>query len=168
MDHFRANGYHTLGTGKLMHHLVRAQWTEYGNPADYGPFAFDGEEKVAHPDVPAPFSKIGPVDGSFGPFVSLAERTTPAEKPLQWKSGGWGKRARLLRVDSHDDRDLVTISVKLPPCLADVSAFEATAAGLSPVDCRIDNRSAKLKLAEIRSGRVFVLRRAVKPHSPAR
>ena len=40
MDHFRANGYHTLGTGKLMHHLVRKEWEDYGNPSDYGPFAF--------------------------------------------------------------------------------------------------------------------------------
>ena len=69
MDHFRANGYHTLGTGKLMHHLVRKEWEDYGNPADYGPFAFDGTENVAHPDVPAPYREIGAVDGSFGPLV---------------------------------------------------------------------------------------------------
>jgi arylsulfatase A-like enzyme len=67
MDHFRANGYHTLGTGKLMHHLKRQEWVEYGNLADYGPFAFDGTERVAHPDVPAPFRDIGVIDGSFGP-----------------------------------------------------------------------------------------------------
>lgn len=105
MDHFRANGYHTLGTGKLMHHLVRKEWTEYGNPADYGPFPFDGTDKVAHPDVPAPFREIGPVDGSFGPLVNLSGRTTPDGKPLTWQTGGWGK-VRPLRVDSQDIRAL--------------------------------------------------------------
>jgi iduronate 2-sulfatase len=105
MDHFRANGYTTLGTGKLMHHMVRQEWNQYGNPADYGPFAFAKGEKVAHPDVPAPYREIGPVDGSFGPFVSLAGRQTPDGHPLIWHNGGWGNRAHPLRVDSQDDRD---------------------------------------------------------------
>ncbi|MEC7376253.1 MAG: sulfatase-like hydrolase/transferase, partial [Pseudomonadota bacterium] len=104
MDHFRANGYHTLGTGKLMHHLVRKEWEDYGNPSDYGPFAFDGTEKLAHPDAPAPFREIGPVDGSFGPLISLAGRTTAEGKQLQWQTGGW-KRARPLRVKTQDKRD---------------------------------------------------------------
>ncbi|MDG2131672.1 MAG: sulfatase [Fuerstiella sp.] len=106
MDHFRANEYHTLGTGKLMHHMVRQEWKQYGNRADYGPFAFAGGEKVAHPDVPAPFRDIGPVDGSFGPFVSLTGRKTPDGKPLRWQNGGWGNFAEPLRVDSQDNRDL--------------------------------------------------------------
>lgn len=105
MDHFRANGYRTLGTGKLMHHLVRQEWKQYGNRADYGPFAFAGGEKVAHPDVPAPFRETGPVDGSFGPFINLAGRKTPDGKPLRWQSGGWGKFAKPLRVETQDDRD---------------------------------------------------------------
>lgn len=106
MDHFRAEGYQTLGTGKLMHHMVRQEWKNYGNRADYGPFAFDGESKAAHPDVPAPYREIGAVDGSFGPFVNLHGRKTPDGKPLRWQNGGWGKQARTLRVDSQDDRDL--------------------------------------------------------------
>jgi len=104
-DYFRANGYRTLGTGKLMHHMVRQEWEQYGNPADYGPFAFANGQKVAHPDVPAPYREIGPVDGSFGPFVSLAGRNTPEGHPLSWHNGGWGQRAHPLRVDSQDDRD---------------------------------------------------------------
>ncbi len=105
-EHFSANGYRTLGTGKLMHHrVVERGWQQYGNPADYGPFAFAGGEKVAHPDVPAPFRQIGPVDGSFGPFVSLHGRTTTDGLPVHWQSGGWGNRAKPLRVDSATDRD---------------------------------------------------------------
>jgi len=106
MDHFRANGYRTLGTGKLMHHMVRQEWKQFGNRADYGPFAFAGGEKVAHPDVPTPFRDIGPVDGSFGPFLNLTGRKTPDGKPLRWQNGGWGNLAKPLRVESQEDRDL--------------------------------------------------------------
>ncbi|MEO2013456.1 MAG: sulfatase [Fuerstiella sp.] len=106
MDHFRENGFQTLGTGKLMHHMVPQEWKQYGNRADYGPFAYDGNQKMAHPDVPAPYREIGAVDGSFGPFVSLYGRTTPDGKSLSWSSGGWGKNAKTLRVDSQSDRDL--------------------------------------------------------------
>lgn len=104
MDHFRANGYQTFGTGKLMHHMVRREWKQYGNPADYGPFAFDGESKLAHPDVPAPYRNVGAVDGSFGPLLSLKGRKAANGKPLSWQTGGWAKQ-RPLRVASQDDRD---------------------------------------------------------------
>jgi len=105
MDHFRANGYHTLGTGKMMHHLKREEWGDYGHRADYGPSAFDGTERVAHPDVPAPFRDIGWVDGSFGPLISLTDRTFPDGKSYTWRTGGWQK-IRTLRVDSAEDRDM--------------------------------------------------------------
>ena len=105
MDHFRANGYQTLGTGKLMHHMVRKEWKNFGNLADYGPFAFDGENKLAHPDVPKPYSQIGAVDGSFGPLVDLKGRKSDQGKPLSWRTGSWAKQ-RTLEVDSQDDRGL--------------------------------------------------------------
>lgn len=104
MDHFRAHGYQTLGTGKLMHHMVRGEWGTFGNMADYGPFAFDGENKIAHPDVPAPYRDIGAVDGSYGPLVSLAEKKTPSGATLTWRTGSWAKQ-RTLRVTAPDDRD---------------------------------------------------------------
>lgn len=104
MDHFRENGYWTLGTGKLMHHMVRQEWKNFGNRADYGPFAFDGENKLAHADVPAPFRDIGSVDGSFGALVNLAGRKSPDGKPLTWRTGSWANE-RELKVNSQDDRD---------------------------------------------------------------
>lgn len=105
MDHFRENGYETLGTGKLMHHLVRSEWEHYGNRADYGPFAYNGNEKIAHPDVPGPYREIGAVDGSFGPLIDLSGRKTEDGRQLQWRTGGWG-RERDLRVASQQDRDM--------------------------------------------------------------
>ena len=54
MDHFGSNGYHTLGTGKVMHNRDRQEWNEYGHPSDYGPFLFNGKEKVPNLGVPSP------------------------------------------------------------------------------------------------------------------
>ena len=75
-DYFRLNDYYTLGTGKLLHHMVRGEWKNFGNRADYGPFAYDGKDNQPHPDTPAPYNEIGPVDGSFGPLVNIEGRTT--------------------------------------------------------------------------------------------
>ena len=91
MDYFHQNKYYTVGTGKILHHMVRGEWKNFGNRADYGPFAYDGNDNQPHPDTPAPYSDIGPVDGSFGPLVSLEERTTKDGKPLMWRTGGWQK-----------------------------------------------------------------------------
>ncbi|MEM7395777.1 MAG: sulfatase-like hydrolase/transferase, partial [Verrucomicrobiota bacterium] len=66
MKHFSRNGYHTLGTGKILHNHGYKEWDEFGNASDYGPFPNDGTKNVAHPDVPAPFrDDFGAVDGSF-------------------------------------------------------------------------------------------------------
>jgi arylsulfatase A-like enzyme len=105
MDHFRANGYRTLGTGKLMHHMVRGEWEVFGNPSDYGPFAHDGKDKIAHPMVPSPYREIGAVDGSFGPLVNLVGKKSPGGNPLTWQTGGWA-RQRELKVNTQADRDL--------------------------------------------------------------
>ena len=104
MDHFRANGYETLGTGKLMHHMVRKEWQQYGNLADYGPFAFDGQNKLAHPWVPKPYSEIGAVDGSFGPLVNLNGMQTASGHKLSWRTGSWANQ-RTLKVVSQEKRD---------------------------------------------------------------
>jgi len=99
MAHFRAHGYHVLGTGKIMHNRDRGEWNEYGHPSDYGPFACDGEKEVAHPDVPAPFrDDFGSIDGSFGPLKALDGT------PFTWRTGGWNKK-RPLRYASDQDRD---------------------------------------------------------------
>lgn len=99
MDHFRALGYQTLGTGKIMHNRDRKEWQQYGHAADYGPIAKLGEKEVAHPDSPAPFrDDFGSIDGSFGPLKNLAG------SGFFWITGGWeGKRT--LRYISDEDRD---------------------------------------------------------------
>lgn len=102
MKHFSENGYHSLGTGKVMHNRDRQQWDEIGHPSDYGPFAYDGgKDNLPHPDVPSPFrDDFGAVDGSFGPL-----RILRPEENLTWRVGGWSK-PRELRYASDEDRDL--------------------------------------------------------------
>ena len=99
MDHFRENGYHTLGTGKIMHSGEHKEWVEYGNDSDYSPLAHRDGKNVAHPDVPAPFrDDFDSIDGSFGPLRKV-------EAPFSWKSGSW-RRLEDFKYNSEDDRDL--------------------------------------------------------------
>ena len=101
MEHFRSNGYHVAGSGKLMHHCRKNVWSEYKHKADYGPFVYDGEKRVAHPSVAEPFRSIGPVDGSFAPLsdVPYAPDKTGNKG---WIYGTWGKVNRMKYVDEND------------------------------------------------------------------
>lgn len=101
MEHFRANGYRVVGSGKMMHHERRADWDEFPHAADYGPIAFDGSERVAHPSVPAPFRSIGPIDGSFGP---LSDVPSGGKNGAGWIYGGWGK-TKVMRYTDDENRD---------------------------------------------------------------
>lgn len=103
MEHFRDNGYHVAGTGKLMHHHKPDVWSEFKHPADYGPVVFDGTDRVAHPSVPLPFGKIGAIDGSFAPLsdVPFADDDDPNSG---WLYGDWRKQ-QAFRYTSEDDRD---------------------------------------------------------------
>ncbi|HQL75110.1 MAG: Choline-sulfatase [Planctomycetes bacterium ADurb.Bin126] len=101
MEHFRANGYHVVGSGKLMHHHRQSDWDEYPYKADYGPFAYDGKDRVGHPSVPEPYRSIGPVDGSFAP---LSDVPFGGRDGRGWIYGAWGK-VKPMRYVNDDDRD---------------------------------------------------------------
>ncbi len=103
MEHFRENGYHVAGSGKLMHHHLKGIWSEFKHKADYGPFAFDGKERVAHPSVPEPFNSIGPVDGSFAPLSDVPYAPDGRDN-RGWIYGTWGKTVPMKYVD-EDHRD---------------------------------------------------------------
>ena len=100
-EYFRENGYHTMGTGKLLHNWRPDVWEEFGYKANYGPSAFNGKEFVAHPSVPEPFRSIGWVDGGFGPLsdVPTVDGCTGWYDRPQWNVN------RKLRYVSEDDRD---------------------------------------------------------------
>ena len=95
MEHFQANGYAVVGSGKLMHHHKSAVWDEYENTTDYGPFAHNGEKSGGHPSVPLPYRNIGAIDGSFAPLSDV---------PYNGEDGkGWvyGKRINKKLVPFH-------------------------------------------------------------------
>ena len=88
--HFQENGYRTIGTGKLMHHHAHADWDEFREEADYGPYAYNGIQQVPHPLTPAPLrNDFGKIDGSFGPFVSLQGKDFGDGKRYTWQRGNW-------------------------------------------------------------------------------
>ena len=109
MEHFRDNGYYVTGSGKVMHHHKRSLWDDFEHQADYGPMAFDGKKVVAHPSVPAPFSSLGNVIGSYAPLsdVPFEESGNPdagwvyTVKPKT----GWKPTYEKLRYTSETDRD---------------------------------------------------------------
>ncbi len=109
MEKFRENGYHVLGSGKILHHNKRELWSEFEHDADYGPVAYKGLRKkgkrgVAHPDVEKPFSEIGQIDGSFGPFRNISNLEEDGEK-ITWAYGG-SRGYKEFKYISEDDRDL--------------------------------------------------------------
>lgn len=102
MQMFQENGYQTLGTGKLLHNNKNdySVWDEWGNNEkyNYGPFPRKGTELVAHAEVPAPYSNIGSVDGSYG-------RLSTGAKGLDGWVNNWDLTE--FRYVSEDDRDLL-------------------------------------------------------------
>lgn len=105
MEQFKGAGYNVKGSGKIMHHNKKEMWTHFENPADYSPTPFDGENRLPHPDVSAPFSTIGWVDGSLGPFINLEGRTTTEGKPLHWTTGNPKIGYKKMRYVNDQDRD---------------------------------------------------------------
>ena len=106
MDHFGRNGYHTLGTGKVMHNRDRQEWKEFGYPSDYGPFLFNGKDRIPNLSVPAPFrDDFGIIDGNFGPLENISANISPGTgKAYSWQTGGWRKQ-RAMKYISDEDRD---------------------------------------------------------------
>ena len=109
MEKFKENGYHVVGSGKILHHNKKELWSEFEHDADYGPVAYKGLRKkgkrgVAHPDVAKPFSEIGQIDGSFGPFKNISNLEEDGEK-ITWAYGG-SRGYKEFKYVSEDDRDL--------------------------------------------------------------
>ena len=106
MDHFGKNGYHTLGTGKVMHSRDRQEWNEFGYPSDYGPFLYNGKDRIPNLSVPGPFrDDFGIIDGNFGPLENISAKISPdTGKAYSWQAGGW-REQRAMKYISDEDRD---------------------------------------------------------------
>lgn len=108
---FKENGYHTFGTGKLLHKNVESYWAEWGIPEgiNYGPHAYSGIDRkgariMGHSSVNEPFRSINVVDGSFAPLSN-----TPVAKDSLGndRKTGWTFGNKPYRYVTDDDRDLM-------------------------------------------------------------
>ncbi len=107
MEQLSAHGYHSAGTGKLVHHLWRPAWDEFGIRPDYTPLAFNGKKVVQHPDIPSPYNTdIGPLDSTFVPLskVPNVKATTNVPGYKGWYYGGF-KKPFIYR--NEQERDLL-------------------------------------------------------------
>ena len=102
MNHFKQNGYYVAGSGKVMHHGKPDEWTEYKHKADYGPMAYDGKNRVAHPSVPQPFWDIGSVDGSWGALEDIPY-AGEGKAGSGWIYGDWNKTTPMKPGDPTPD-----------------------------------------------------------------
>ena len=107
MDHFGKNHYHTLGTGKVMHNRDNQEWKEFGYPADYGPFLFDGKDKLPNLSVPTPFrDDFGIIDGNYGPLENVSrKKSAQTGEFYSWLTGNWREQRKMKYISDHD-RDL--------------------------------------------------------------
>lgn len=104
IEYLGENGYYTLGSGKLQHWNEEENWDQWGWDLNvYGPFAFDGEERVGHPSVPEPFRSIGPVDGSYAPLSDVPQFPLREDgKPTGWV---YGPDDKMLNYVDEENRD---------------------------------------------------------------
>jgi arylsulfatase A-like enzyme len=108
MEYFKENGYHVMGSGKLLHVNKKEYWSEWGvDINNYGPLAYNGIEPVGHPSVPEPYRSIGPIDGSFAP---LSDVPTFHDSISKGNKTGWlytrGK-SDFLEYTDENNRDLM-------------------------------------------------------------
>ncbi len=104
MRHMRDNGYTAIGSGKLMHHHVKGEWSEFGVKNYAGPVAYNGKAPVGHPSVPENYSSQGLLDGTFASLGDVP--VVPATSDAPGFSGWWdAQRKKAFRYVNDDDRD---------------------------------------------------------------
>jgi len=107
MELLSEGGYYTLGTGKIMHHQWPKAWDHFETRPDYTPLAFNGVEKVVHPNMPHPYSKkVGPLDATFIRLSNVPSVKPNGDRPGYdgWYYGGFKKP---FRYNNPSDRDLL-------------------------------------------------------------
>lgn len=118
MEHFKNNGYHVYGTGKVFHnnHEDKSLYHEYKYDADFGPWPWDGKRRREHPDLTFMFETHyvrnlprlhdAPHMQTFGP-LSRIPRFVPDPDTGVPGFKGWYLDGKPFRYLSEDDRDLM-------------------------------------------------------------
>ena len=104
MGFMRENGYAAFGTGKLMHHLLGSEWTEFGIKNYGGPLAWDGKNPAPHSSVPKEYGSLGALDGTFASLADVPKIPASADAPGY--TGWWDtNRNKPFRYVNDADRD---------------------------------------------------------------
>ena len=106
MTYFRENGYKVYGTGKLMHDLVKDDYTEFGLVNYPGPLPFDGKRPAPHPSIPPAFAACGKLDGVFSSLADVPNVKANGKVPGY---NGWydNQSRKPFRYVNDNDRDLL-------------------------------------------------------------
>jgi len=111
MQHFKANGYHVMGTGKIFHNHQEKydQFHEYGYKASWGPWPWDGQsEKTgwggadSYPGNYGSFS----IDANYAPLSDVPDIPTNPETGTPGYKG-WRLYGKPFRYNGPNDRDLM-------------------------------------------------------------
>lgn len=106
MTYLRENGYLALGAGKLMHHRIRTDWTEWAMDHYPGPLAYNGKEAVGHPSVPKVYHELGLLDGTFASLADVP--SVPPSDDAPGYTGWWNHwEDKPFRYVNDEDRDLL-------------------------------------------------------------
>ena len=112
LEHFSANGYKVFTTGKVFHanhHLAEMIWELSGKDAfasnsTWGPFAYDGINKVVHPSIKQPWGKT--LYETFAPLSDIPAILPDTEQGIPGYEGWWLYN-KPFRYNGPDDRDLM-------------------------------------------------------------
>jgi arylsulfatase A-like enzyme len=112
-QHFRNNGYNSYGTGKLLHEGAEGDfYTDYGIASDYGPWPWQGKNKVNNTPHPKQYDQWKdhlPVymhrDLNYAPLSDVPEwKPNPSEK-IPGAKGWYNTDGKKFRYVNGDDRD---------------------------------------------------------------
>lgn len=107
--HFQRNGYNVHGTGKIYHRSIGAKRVidsrRYGIEPSFGPFAYNGNVRVAHPGLKEPYRS----SFALRSFAPLSDVPVIAADPEEGIPGyhGWWDQGESFRYADEDDRDLM-------------------------------------------------------------
>ncbi len=105
-EYFSENGYTTYKTGKVSHGTTQenSQWDLVNaNSLNYGPFAYNGNEKVIHPNAIVAYAELtGPLDGTTARLSDIPDVPADGTNPGY---NGWTSNDLPFNYINDENRD---------------------------------------------------------------
>lgn len=107
-EYFNENGYTSYIIVKVSHSTMQldSQWDVLNaNSINYGPFAYNGNEKVIHPNTIIAYAELtGPLDGTTARLSDIPDVSADATNPGY---NGWTSNDLPFNYVDDDNRDLI-------------------------------------------------------------